>query len=178
MCVHAGICNHEWKHNLFISSRKACPVWIMELIYSKGHYCENKWKCYKCKTRFYVPLFCISISCSSREKTLIYTEDPIRLHDNPGTFPNTFGRNWIKVQDKYWRKNSCTCLDVNLYDVFEFILKKDWSYRFYELLLCINSVPISCIFFVFVIIHYSGDFSGVEEEYESEWRWLSSTATQ
>lgn len=124
MCVHAGICNHEWKHNLFISSRKACPVWIMELIYSKGHYCENKWKCYKCKTRFYVPLFCISISCSSREKTLIYTEDPIRLHDNPGTFPNTFGRNWIKVQDKYWRKNSCTCLDVNLYDVFEFILKK------------------------------------------------------
>lgn len=29
-----------------------------------------------------------------------------------------------KFRINIWRKNSCTCLDVNLYDVFEFILKK------------------------------------------------------
>lgn len=68
---------------LFISSTEACHIWNMELIYSKGHYFENRWRCCKCKTRFHLPLslflyfflsftFLFSIRVSKNKPSALY----------------------------------------------------------------------------------------------------------
>lgn len=41
--------NYERENNSCISWKPACQIWNMKVIYSKGQYCNGRWKCNECK---------------------------------------------------------------------------------------------------------------------------------
>lgn len=167
--VRSYICSYCGQNEsiiwLFIRSREACHIWNMELIYSKGHYCENRWKCYECKTRFHLPLslflyFFLSFTFIFFQSewakiNLLYFQ---WLKDDSDNIP-IFIDVWIVLLTWYFKKYPSFCATIlsiaDLYDLRLFRLKTRLIQLIPELL-CTTLLPSIVPSFVSEIIYYSG----------------------
>ena len=68
-----------------ISLKRACHIWNMKVVYSKGHYCNGRWKCYKCGSRFLtrmhwkreIYIHVLDISDESNHQTHMFRKETI-----------------------------------------------------------------------------------------------------